>query len=813
MGIVHLSSEEISALIDGELVPADERRARQHLGECESCSAEYALSFRLDQELRQPPILSCDQVLELLSASLDREANEAEQAAGQRHLAGCADCQASVRSWSAMTAAIRALPVLAPHVRVDLAIRELAETPRLRPLAPVRGVAARALIAVTAVIAIVVAGLGTGARPQTALVPNPSDRVLVAGAQQVVFNARNNTLYVLDVMSAAVDAREPSSNELKVRIPVGGEPTALALNEVANTILVLDSGQKRVTEIDASSNTVIGATTVALTGTPTSISVDPGTNNIIVATVSGSGPAAQRSPSGAVAVINGATKQLETVREINIAPQLVVPDPRGSRTAIVSANAVTIVDSSYKVIETLPGGVSAAFSRRGEHVAVLSASGPDAQVSFTGASAPGVVKLQGTPRAMIALPDGGYLVLVDAGGRGRATKIAGDGGVVGSVEVAMTGGDLVYDAATNRFTVVAAGRFDTAEMPTQVALGSGSPSANASGSASPTSSPTASPSASPESSPASSASPAVAAASPLANVLGQARLISTGLYTLPLPNDLQPQIATTYGSRLWFVDQSNGVNWFDTGTGEVFHVGSLRADAKINFWVAGPSYVFGVDATTGQVNVVDVRRQQINAYATNVLSPVSAVATGSDDRLWIGLRDGSYLLAFDPKTRRMDSLDLAGARISALTIDAQGRILYADDSRETVGLFDPKTSRLNEVAFTRRGATTALLVDNTSTLWLGTSNGEVYAVRGGLARLTVSLQRPISAFATDHTGHAWYLAPLPGGLSGYSYAPADGSKAPRSVAGPAVSLSFNPIGRALLADPRGGIYMSIEGAL
>ena len=73
MGIVHLSPEELSALLDRELSPQVELRARQHLALCESCSAEYALSIRLDAELRQPPVLACDEVQTLLSASLDRE--------------------------------------------------------------------------------------------------------------------------------------------------------------------------------------------------------------------------------------------------------------------------------------------------------------------------------------------------------------------------------------------------------------------------------------------------------------------------------------------------------------------------------------------------------------------------------------------------------------------------------------------------------------------------------------------------------------------------------------------------------------------
>jgi streptogramin lyase len=247
-------------------------------------------------------------------------------------------------------------------------------------------------------------------------------------------------------------------------------------------------------------------------------------------------------------------------------------------------------------------------------------------------------------------------------------------------------------------------------------------------------------------------------------------------------------------------------------TGDLFNIGPLRKGAKVSYWVAGGSYVYGIDAANGEVNIVDtVGHRVVGGFATNVLSPVSAVAVGIDGRLWIGMRDASYLFVFDPKTQLMNGFDLAGARISALTIDGQGRIYYADDARGTVGTFDPGNSKVNEVPFARGGATTALLVDSTSTLWVGTNTGEIYSVRGSKGTLTLSLQRPVTAFAPDQAGRAWYLAQLPTGLSGYAFGPADGSKGPRSVAGPAQSLNFNAIGRAFLADPRGGFYMSIEG--
>src|SRR5256885_6652732 len=119
MGMVHVSAEVLSALLDGELSAQAELGARHHLTECASCSAEYALSVRLDDELRQPPVLACEEILPILSAGLDRETTDGEQAAAQRHLAGCEGCRASVQTWTRVASAIKALPVIAPSARID----------------------------------------------------------------------------------------------------------------------------------------------------------------------------------------------------------------------------------------------------------------------------------------------------------------------------------------------------------------------------------------------------------------------------------------------------------------------------------------------------------------------------------------------------------------------------------------------------------------------------------------------------------------------------------------------------------------------
>src|SRR5216117_2192793 len=455
MGTVHLSFEELSALFDGELSAQADTSARQHLRECPRCSADYSLSVRLERDLRQPPVLSCDAALELLSASFDDQASQPERAVAERHLSACEACRDEVQLWGTVGYVLRTLPAGRPSARVDQAIARLANPPRRIGLPAFPVLAPRLAIAAAAVVAVILSGLplaeapgGTDAQQQA------SDRVFVAAAQQIVYNAKNNTLYQLDIPAAAVNALEPGSNDLKAHIPVGGEPIRLTLNETANTILVLDAVQKRVTEIDAATNMVIGATTVDVAGTPTAINVD-NSGKILVTSVSA--PAASAAPGGTVSVLDSTTKVLETVREVDVAPRMVVVDPLSNQAVLVSPSITKLVDSSYKVIATLPGGVAAAFSRRGDGVAVLSPAGMDTTINFAGAFVPAALTLKGSPRAITALKEGGYLVLLQIDGQGRVVKISPEGRAEGSISIAVAGGDLLFDEATNLFTVANGG--------------------------------------------------------------------------------------------------------------------------------------------------------------------------------------------------------------------------------------------------------------------------------------------------------------------------------------------------------------------
>src|SRR5687767_5571173 len=258
MGMVHLSFEELSALFDGELSAQADSAARQHLRACPGCSAEYSLNVRLERDLRQPPVLSCDSVLEFLSASFDDQASPPDRAVAERHLTACAACRGEVQAWGNVGYLLRTLPAGRPSERVDQAIARLVSPPQRvgRPAFP--RLAPRLAIAGAAILAVIVGGLPLAQTPgpTPALQQPESDRVIVAAAQQILYNEKNHTLYQLDTAAAAVNALDPLTKDVKARIPVGGDPIGLTLNEYANTILVLDAVQKKITEIDAVSNTV-----------------------------------------------------------------------------------------------------------------------------------------------------------------------------------------------------------------------------------------------------------------------------------------------------------------------------------------------------------------------------------------------------------------------------------------------------------------------------------------------------------------------------------------------------------------------------
>ena len=156
---------------------------------------------------------------------------------------------------------------------------------------------------------------------------------------------------------------------------------ALALNEAANRILVLDdSSTQSLIEIDGATNTVLSSTVFAVSGTVTAIQVDPANGNIFAAVTS-----AQPQTPPALVVLDGSTKKTESTRTVPVAAQRMVLDQLGQRALLVSGDVTTLVDAStFKQLDQLPGGVAATFSANGS-VAVLSVNGGGSRITIAGA--------------------------------------------------------------------------------------------------------------------------------------------------------------------------------------------------------------------------------------------------------------------------------------------------------------------------------------------------------------------------------------------------------------------------------------------
>src|SRR5437867_2939095 len=399
MAIQHPTLEQLSQLADGEISAAEAHTLNEHLFACADCKATFESFRAFDLELRRAPLVGCEAALALISARLDEEADDAEAAVAERHLETCATCRADERTWSTVSAALAALPTGSPSARVDEAIAAITRRER-RPVArPVPAIAARTLVTVTAAIAVVAVALSPVAPtavPVATQIGTQPDQVIVAAAQSVVLNERTNTLYVLDAANAAVEARDATTSELKAKIEVGGKPTALALNSNTNTVLVLDSSQKTVTEIDGAKNSVVSSALVPVNGTLTSINVEPNGGKILVTSAeSGTGA----GPSGAVVVLDQSTKQVEAMKDLAVVPEIMIYDPEGHRAALVSTKQTTLLDTNYKVIGTLPGGMAAAFDRgERDRIAILGATSSGSIVTFGGNAAPLSLQLAGSPR-------------------------------------------------------------------------------------------------------------------------------------------------------------------------------------------------------------------------------------------------------------------------------------------------------------------------------------------------------------------------------------------------------------------------------
>ncbi|MFN2520217.1 MAG: zf-HC2 domain-containing protein, partial [Candidatus Limnocylindria bacterium] len=780
----HVPFDHLSALVDGELDAAHERGARAHLEECAACSAEVARLDGVDEVIGAASDPECMAALEFISGHADGELGSAGAALAETHLRTCEACRAEQGAWTALDATLRALPAVLPPTRTDAAIAALVErglrAPRLVRTGPL---ALRAALAVMTAVAITLIGpFAREVEVPDGGEPAASVQAPFFASQYAVFNPRTNTLYLAQPSIGRVAALDATTRAQLASIDVGGRPTALALDQAANTILVMDASKKTVTEIDGARNTVGITIALAIEGTPTAIHVDSANGKILVSGTAPSVPTPSSlsqgatlapPPHGFVAVLNGGTKRLESQRPVSEAPRAVVLNLAGTRALLVAADATTLVDAAtYRAIDRLPGGVGAAFSATGDSIAILSEREGAARVSLTSGGDPGFADVAGRPVALIALTDGEFAVLADAGsGKGTIAVLSPDGLVTSTIEIALTGRNLIYDPAARRFSVAGESVVSAArpEAPVSVLAPAGVGSPAASASAAPQAPPGARTTAQPSASavpgataaPGASASPAAgvppsgspsvapsqpspsapaanpapprppAAASRLAaGLLAEAPWAWADTYRVALPDGRRPVVVGGNGARLWFVDQRGGLSSIDTSTGGVLTFAQLPPDAHVRWVVVGPTFVHLIDTAGSRIFSLDLVRERMSEFSLGSLRSVVAAAVTSDDRLWLASGEATQLVSFDPRTRVLNAVDIRSHQVTALFGDAAGRLWFAEEARKEVGYVDA-TGGIVAAVVPRHGRATALIADAAGVAWLGTDSGELLAMDKG----------------------------------------------------------------------------------
>lgn len=834
----HLSDDLLSALADRELDASAMRDAEEHVSACPSCAHQLSSFRRLDRDLAAPAPLSCAAALDLRSALLDDELSVEEAAIVTAHIASCASCADEQVSWARAGAVLRATPPAVPSAATDARVRRLTQAPasarpRRRGRSVLRPAGVRLALAVVVALALVVGLTPNGSPEQAQQAPGPQN-ALVASLQTAVLYTPTNTLYVTQPNASAVDALDASSYALRARIAVGGRPTALALNNAASRIIVLDAQERSIVRIDALTNTVVGSSRLPVGGTPTSVQVDPASGKIFVGisdTSSGRGGATtppSSGPSGLVAVLDPSADQVETVKSIDVAPSQIVVDPSSQRTLVISGAATTVLDGSLNTVGSLPGGIAGAFGAHGL-VAVLGGDPSGATVTFSpggsSGTTPGPLHIPGTPKALTPMPDGGFAVLVSSGqsGHGRIVVIDAAGSAVGVSDIDKIGSNLSYDPATGRFAVVADDTVASASLPaglvarpggssapsssapaTSTPLGSSpSPSAAPSGLAGPTASP--SPSGPPSGSGAPSASPFAAATPPPPAVPPSAVLVSTDVYRISTNGRLPVMVAATPG-RIWFLDQKNWLSSLNTMNGDLYAIAPLPASAQIRALAADARHLYALDSSAARLYSYTIGEQQLRHERIPLLHEARSMAVSDAGTIWVGL-DTGQLFRIDPGKPRLQLIPTSIGSISAVVTDSVDVVWFTDGS--LIGRYDLSDGAIAISALRAHGAARSLLPDHQGTLWVGTTSGEVYGIRNSVVSSVAEATRPVAELSLDQAGNVWSLSPAAQPRAGYALIPVTGSASGHVIPGPVFSLDFTSTGRAWLADASGGFYLVV----
>lgn len=285
--------------------------------------------------------------------------------------------------------------------------------------------------------------------------------------------------------------------------------------------------------------------------------------------------------------------------------------------------------------------------------------------------------------------------------------------------------------------------------------------------------------------------------------------VAADIYRITLADQRIPVLTAHAGTRLWFLDQRNGINVLDMLTGAVYAHEALPRDASIAALAASDAYLFAVDSKKPRLFVYSVREERLSTVPLASFTGITAAAVAPDGVLWLGTGQYGALLRYQPSTGRLDPISVGLSRIAALASDVGGHI-WASDGRQLIARYDVSTGAVVRIAIPTTGMASVLLPDLFGHLWVGTTTGEIFAVEREAAALIKKLDRPVTALASGPHGRVWYLAPASGAV-GFAFGTAATEMEARLVPGAVSGFALNPRGRVWFTDPSGAFYLALEG--
>jgi len=130
-------------------------------------------------------------------------------------------------------------------------------------------------------------------------------------------------------------------------------------------------------------------------------------------------------------------------------------------------------------------------------------------------------------------------------------------------------------------------------------------------------------------------------------------------------------------------------------------------------------------------------------------------------------------------------------------------------------VWDPLSGKLSEISLAHGGAVTALVVDRSNVVWIGTDTGQTFAVRNAVAGTGTAVVssglvgRPITGFVLDQNGALYFVSRTPNALA---YGLVQSASGVQLVPGSATEPMFDPMGRVWDADTSAdGFYVTLPG--